>query len=144
MKKHPKQQPGFLLIEVMVALLIFSFGILGLVGLQATAINNSVSAEDRTQAALLADNLVAILWSKHKLIGSSCDAVCAADAGAAKDYANWQTTVKQVLQDGNGTASAKLDPSNNSVVTVAITWTPASKGNAKGAKHTYLTEVVVQ
>jgi type IV pilus assembly protein PilV len=158
MNQFPKQQSGFMLIEVLIAILIFSFGILGLVGLQAATTNNSISAEDRSQAALLTDNLVAILWSKSKLVNGSCDLLCAADGGNAKDYANWQSKVKTTFQGGAGVAT--LDASNPALVTVSITWTAAVKTLVKttaettggsnrktaaaAASHSYNTEVVVQ
>ncbi|WP_150118783.1 hypothetical protein [Collimonas fungivorans] len=137
-----KRQGGFMLIEVLAAILIFSFGMLGLVGLQAATINNSISAEDRSQAALLADNLVATLWSKSKLANGSCDLLCAADGGNAKDYTNWQAKVKAAFHGGSGVA--KLDPSNASLVVITISWTAATKNNTAAASHTYTTEVVVQ
>ncbi|MEM4986988.1 hypothetical protein V8G57_06255 [Collimonas sp. H4R21] len=137
-----KRQGGFMLIEVLAAILIFSFGILGLVGLQAATINNSISAEDRSQAALLADNLVAALWSKSKLVSGSCDLLCAADGGNAKDYTNWQAKVKTAFHGGSGVA--KLDASNASLVVITISWTAATKNNTAAASHTYTTEVVVQ
>lgn len=46
-------QKGATLIEVLVAVLIFSFGLLGLVGLQSQAMQFSGSAEDRNRAASL-------------------------------------------------------------------------------------------
>ena len=48
---------GVSLIEVLVSILIFSFGIVGLIGLQARALQYSTSAEDTTRAALLASDL---------------------------------------------------------------------------------------
>lgn len=50
---------GATMIEVLVAVLIVSFGILGLVGLQARAVQFSVDADDRSRAALFADDLAA-------------------------------------------------------------------------------------
>lgn len=52
-------QSGFTLIEVLVSVLIFSFGILGIVGLQATAIKMSTDAQQRAEATFLADQLLA-------------------------------------------------------------------------------------
>lgn len=52
-----KCQSGMTLIEVLVAILIFSFGLLGFVGLQARAIQFSISAEDSNRAALLANEI---------------------------------------------------------------------------------------
>lgn len=53
------KQSGFTLIEVLVAVLIFAFGILGLVGLQGTAIRFSTDAQQRAEATFLADQLLA-------------------------------------------------------------------------------------
>jgi type IV pilus assembly protein PilV len=49
-----KKQSGFTLIEVLIALVILSFGLLGLAGLQATSLRNNLSAYHRSQATQLA------------------------------------------------------------------------------------------
>jgi len=54
-----QRQRGSTLLEVLVSVLIFSFGILGLVAMQVRATQYSVDAEDRNRAALLADDLAA-------------------------------------------------------------------------------------
>lgn len=54
-----RAQRGATMIEVLVSVLIVSFGILGLVGLHARAIQFSVDADDRSRAALFADDLAA-------------------------------------------------------------------------------------
>ena len=56
---RPSRQSGFTLIEVLVSVLIFSFGILGVVGLQANAIKMSTDAQQRAEATFLADQLFA-------------------------------------------------------------------------------------
>lgn len=56
---HQRTQRGVTLIEVLVSVLIVSFGILGLVALQARAIQYSLDADDRNRAALFADELAA-------------------------------------------------------------------------------------
>ena len=50
---------GSSLIEVLVSILIMSFGILGVVGLHARAIQFSLDADDRNRAALFGDELAA-------------------------------------------------------------------------------------
>ena len=52
-------QHGFTMIEVLVALLVFSVGVLGLVGTQATAVRMATDARDRSTATFLADQLLA-------------------------------------------------------------------------------------
>ena len=52
------RQRGVSLIEVLVAVLIFSVGLLGLAGLMAAAARSNHSAYQRTQATFLADNMI--------------------------------------------------------------------------------------
>jgi type IV pilus assembly protein PilV len=54
-----KTQAGFTLIEVLVAVLVFSLGILAMTGLQASAIRMSTDAQQRAEATYLADQLLA-------------------------------------------------------------------------------------
>ena len=58
-KNRGAGQRGVTLIEVLVSVLIVSFGILGIVALQARAIQFSMDADDRNRAALFADDLAA-------------------------------------------------------------------------------------
>jgi type IV pilus assembly protein PilV len=52
-----KQQRGFFLIEALIAILIFSLGILGMVGMGGTAIAAQSDARYRTDAAKLANDI---------------------------------------------------------------------------------------
>jgi|SRR5450631_3508728 type IV pilus assembly protein PilV len=53
---------GFSLIEVLVAMTIFSVGVLGLLGMYARAVTNFSDSKYRTDAALLADSLINDIW----------------------------------------------------------------------------------
>ena len=55
-----KQQSGVMLLEALIAILIFSLGVLGLVGLQASTVNASRDAKYRTDASLLANELIGL------------------------------------------------------------------------------------
>lgn len=52
-------QSGYVLLEALVALLIFSLGLLGMVGFQAASTKIATDSRFRTEAAMLADELVA-------------------------------------------------------------------------------------
>jgi type IV pilus assembly protein PilV len=65
MKPRVLQQGGFLL-EALVAILIFSFGVLGLVGLQASAVEFTNDAQYRSEAAYLANTLIAQMWADDR------------------------------------------------------------------------------
>jgi type IV pilus assembly protein PilV len=56
-------QAGFTLIEVLVAILICSFGLLGIVGLQSRAMQYSVSAEDSGRAIMLANEITTEMYT---------------------------------------------------------------------------------
>lgn len=53
-----KRERGISLIEMLVALLVLSFGLLGLAGLQANSLRNNTSAFHRTQANALAFDIM--------------------------------------------------------------------------------------
>lgn len=57
-----KQQSGVMLLEALVAILIFSIGILAIVGLQAAAISASSDAKYRSDASLLSNQLIGQMW----------------------------------------------------------------------------------
>lgn len=55
-------QGGFALIEGLIAILIFSLGILGLVGLQATTTQATTMAKARVDASFIASQRIAEMW----------------------------------------------------------------------------------
>jgi len=59
-----------MLLEALIAILIFSIGILGLVAMQGTAISNISDAKYRTDAGFLADQLIAQIWVDRTNLGS--------------------------------------------------------------------------
>jgi len=66
----PKRQDGVMLLEALIAILIFSIGILAVVGLQAVSIKNVTDSKHRTEAAFLANNLLAQMWTDAGNIAS--------------------------------------------------------------------------
>jgi type IV pilus assembly protein PilV len=61
MKHIRRNQSGFFLIEALVAILIFSLGVLGMVALGGTALGAQTDARYRTDAATLADEMAAAI-----------------------------------------------------------------------------------
>ena len=58
-------QRGSFLLEALVSVLIVALGILGLVGLQARAIQNVDDAQYRSEAAFLANDAVGQMWTSQ-------------------------------------------------------------------------------
>jgi len=66
----PTSERGVMLIEALVAILIFSIGILAVVGMQAVAIKDVTSAKYRSEAAFLVQELLSQMWTDNGNIGS--------------------------------------------------------------------------
>jgi type IV pilus assembly protein PilV len=58
----PGREKGVMLIEALIAILIFSIGILAVVGMQGAAIKNVTESRYRSEAAFLAGELMAQMW----------------------------------------------------------------------------------
>ena len=70
MKRHPllpqrapDRQTGSYLLEALIAILIFSFGVLGLIGLLGSSIRITNDARYRSEAANLASAMIAEMWT---------------------------------------------------------------------------------
>jgi type IV pilus assembly protein PilV len=60
--KSLRTQAGVMLIEALIGILIFSIGILALIGMQATAIKNTTDARYRSEASYLASQVIGKMW----------------------------------------------------------------------------------
>ena len=113
---------GFSMIEVLVAFLLLSFGILGLSGLQMNALKNNQSALQRSQASMLAYYLMDAMRANREaalngdynlgsvdVSGDDHGTICSAPSGAAlanNDHAHWFDAVKLALGDADTTCAA--------------------------------------
>lgn len=82
-----KKKSGFLLIEVLIAMLVLSLGLLGLAGLQARGLRNNVSAYNRGQATQLAYDMAGRIRAnvvEAKVSASSNPATSAYETATAK------------------------------------------------------------
>ncbi len=61
-KASSTKQGGALLLEAMIAILLFSLGVLSLVGMQAMAVTSVSEAKYRTDASFYANQLIAQMW----------------------------------------------------------------------------------
>lgn len=61
-----RAQRGAFLLESLIGILIFSLGVLGIVGLQAQAIRFTNDAEYRAEAVYLANSLISQMWADDR------------------------------------------------------------------------------
>jgi type IV pilus assembly protein PilV len=140
------KQQGVMLLEALVGVLIFSIGILGMVSMQATAIQNSAAATYRTEASYLANQIIGTMWADRANLASyslnSGGALCAAGASNtnyASVFAWLQNDV--VRLPGNALAASgvqgfqqKIEIGANNLVTVTLCW----KGPKDTAPHNFV------
>ena len=60
-----KNQKGSVLLEAFIAIVLFSIGILGLVGVQAAALKNSAESKNRAEASYLANQIIGHMWADN-------------------------------------------------------------------------------
>src|SRR5262245_61695016 len=61
-----KSQAGVMLIEALIGILIFSIGILALLGMQGSAMKNTADARYRSEAAYFASQVTGLMWVNDK------------------------------------------------------------------------------
>lgn len=118
-----KDQRGMMLIEVMVAILIFSIGILAVTGLQAGAIAAVADAKYRMDASNVAERLLGLMWANQSAM--------AAGSGVVSELPNGNYTVTRVA------IADPTDPAKpaGSAIKVTVTWQPPTATTP----HTYET-----
>jgi type IV pilus assembly protein PilV len=89
-------QRGVALLEALVAILIFSFGVLGLIGILAGSIRATNDARYRAEAANLAQALIGAMWSTR---AADLDAQF---GSGGPQLAAWQTQVANLLPQSTG------------------------------------------
>ena len=115
---------GFMLLEVLVALLIFSIGVLGIIGLQAAMTKAQTGSKFRADASFLAQRVIASMWSDRAGLASYAGANCAGHTRCSE----WAADVARALPGGaatvNGTVGGVVVAAD---VTVTITWSPPNE-----------------
>lgn len=133
MRAPSSRSAGFSLVEVLMALLLLSVGVLGLVRLQASASRASVDAEDRTRAALLAEDLISTMWLKGT---SSLDSTT---------LAAWAARLSDTSALGLPGTPGYSVTTTGGVTTVTVTWQEPGRVTSVGtaASSQYKTSVVI-
>ena len=134
MKTPPvlKPQSGVMLIEALIAILIFAVGILGIVGLQANAIKQVTDARFRSDAALLANQLIGSMWVTDRTTAT----LQASFNTGNPAYTVWKNTVLATLPVPSAyPPEVNVDPFN--IVTVTLYWL-APNEPATAEKHKYV------
>ena len=124
-------QKGIALLEAMIAILVFSIGILGVVGLQARSVQGLTEAGFRSQAVEHASELISEMW----MTDPGVRATVYGSANGGSRYTGWKGT----LVSGSRALPGSL--ANPPVVTVTSVQTPITM--SPGSVFSY-TDVTIQ
>lgn len=149
----PKVQGGAMLLEALIGILIFSMGILALVGLQAVSIKNTAEAKYRADAAFLAGQIIGQMWSDNTASlasyahnpttgGTPCSFSGGASANTkVSDWLGATGTAGTVIDSLPGTSSAltQISIGADNLVTVTICW--RKPGEATDHRHQVIAQI---
>jgi type IV pilus assembly protein PilV len=116
-RRFESSQRGVVLLEAMIAILIFSMGVLAIVGLQAAMIKNTADSKFRADAGFIAQQRIGLMWS---------------DPDNLVSYLEADTDISTLLPSGKRTVT---QPSVGQF-TVTVTWQQPGGGEAL---HTFTT-----
>ena len=83
-------QEGVVLLEAMIAILIFSVGVLAIVGLQGAMLRNTSDSKYRADASYIAQQRIGVMW---------------ADPGNLVNYLEANTDISSLLPSGRRTVT---------------------------------------
>lgn len=143
MKKSPPPSPqqGMMLLEALFGILLFSIGIIALIGMQTNAAKQSIDGKFRSDASLLANELVGQMWATNRgptatrtatlqanyntanVVEGVCNASCPAN------FSNWINSV-----------TSTLPGASSHVPTIAFTQVA---GSTVGGVQNFTTQVTI-
>lgn len=114
-------QSGVVLLEALIAILLFSMGVLALVGLQGTMMKNTEDSKLRSEASYLAQKRLGLMWANPD------------PANLAANFAESGVPITS-LPNGSRTVNIVTSASGVSTVTVRLDWQQPGKD-----PHHYIT-----
>jgi type IV pilus assembly protein PilV len=133
---------GFTLIEVLVALLVVSVGLLGVAALHSVSLRNNYDALMRSHASALAGDIADRMRVNRAEVNVTSDyniemseelEIDDDSSQAAIDVMQWKDTMAAQLPDGKGAIAIKAD----GIVTISIRW------GERGSDIEFQTETVI-
>lgn len=158
METYNKKQKGFTLIEAMIAVVVFSFGLLGVAGVMLVAVKSNHNGYMRSQATFLAHSIVESMrgnstgvWNNnyngtyqgYTSVASRCTSTaCSCADIASRDTQKWSNKITNTLTNGAGSITCvpsvaygsyscgEADQPYLGLCTVTVTWNESNEKSA--------------
>ena len=114
------RQRGATLLEALIGILIFSIGILALVGMQALAIKHMSDAKYRSDAAFFANEIIGQMWVNRGSLGTTYAFSGSGTPPAAID--GWVTSIRNGLPGVTPAANLPIITVVGTTVTITVFW----------------------
>lgn len=143
------RQSGVSLLEVLIAVVVLSFGLLGLAGLQLTSLRNNQSALERSNAVMLTYTIVEAMHADRAATRNNDFNIAmgaAAPGGgtfASQSLATWLVELQNALgpaASGSVACAAVAAATDSTNCTITVQWDD-SRGLGGNAAQTIVTEV---
>ncbi len=130
MKTPRSHQQGIVILEALISILLFSIGILAIIALQANSIKETADAKYRTDASLLANQVIGKMW-----VADKANLAANFNSPNGSNYADWKNSVAALPGVSGVAANAPtITVGAGRAVTVTVFW--QSPNEAMAHKHT--------
>lgn len=126
-----RRSGGYSLLELLVAILIISFGLVSMMALQAQMLKASTGTDDGQRAALLASDMAAAMVNAGNI------------NLPPQVIATWAAQVANPTLGGLPNGIGTVTPNAAGGARITITWTPVQSNGAANDNHRYFTDVFI-
>jgi type IV pilus assembly protein PilV len=137
-------QQGVMLLEALIGILIFSVGILALIGMQATAMRTTIDAKYRSEASFLANEILGRMWVDRSNLAAYATSSGTPAACPASPPCTWIGRVQGLLPNAIGANAPEITITTDPVlltneISVTVRWQPP--GDATVSNHVAVTQI---
>lgn len=136
-----RKQSGIMLIEVLIGMLLFLIGIVGLISLQAMSVKSTVDAKYRTEASYLANQIIGRMWSDPANLNAySLTGTASCPSTPNSEIDKWVCNVKNTLPNASGANSPLITISGTRVM-VQVFWQKDLTNASDRHEHRIVTDI---
>ena len=125
--RNIRSQGGVMLIEALIGILIFSIGVLAMIGLQASAMRATIDAKYRSEASFLANEIIGAMWVDRGNLTDYATSPGTPATCPGSPVCAWLTRVQTLMPQASGANAPSIDVSGQQA-TVTVRWQHPGEG----------------